>query len=190
MLIIFVAYGIFDEFIRATYLRYKNKNENLLVAFLRLFSINQSRYGGYIVHIGFLIITIGFIGRAFETKNDYYINSKDSLLIDSYTFSIDDYYIETSSKIPDAFLMNYLTFINFGQDIPTLMQSKNPITLNNFNNFKDKVDAAKKNNESKTNHFSEIIVLNIEEDNNTISLPVEKRFYYSNNPDQHRDFLF
>ena len=166
MLIAFVAYGIFDEFIRAAYVRYKNKNENIFIAFLQLFRINQSRYGGYIVHIGFLIMTIGFIGRGFETKNDYTVSVENPEKIDDYTILISDYYIEKSNNINMVGLANQLIIRN---EIPDIMRDR----------FIRQVSKLVKKNESRSNHFAEIVELDIENNNNQIKLPVEKRFYYS-----------
>ena len=33
-----------------------------------LFKINRTRYGGYIVHLGVMIMFVGFIGKAFDKE--------------------------------------------------------------------------------------------------------------------------
>ena len=54
-------------------------------------------------------------------------------------------------------------------EIPDIMRDR----------FIRQVSKLVKKNESRSNHFAEIVELDIENNNNQIKLPVEKRFYYS-----------
>ena len=62
----FVTGTILMEFRQGILARMKAHGENPLLAFLRLFTKGQRRYGGYIVHMGVVIIFIGFAGSAFS----------------------------------------------------------------------------------------------------------------------------
>ena len=53
------------EFVRGARARMKGMDENPFTALLRLAQKNQQRYGGYIIHIGIVLIAIGAIGKGF-----------------------------------------------------------------------------------------------------------------------------
>ncbi|MEZ4648923.1 MAG: cytochrome c-type biogenesis CcmF C-terminal domain-containing protein [Candidatus Eisenbacteria bacterium] len=66
----FVTGTIVTEFKRGIEARMRSQGENPIVAFFRLFSKGQRRYGGYIVHLGVVIIFIGFAGSAFTQESE------------------------------------------------------------------------------------------------------------------------
>ena len=174
MLIVFVAFGIFDEFIRATYLRVKNKNENHFRAFINLFKINQSRYGGYIIHLGFLVMVFGILGKAFDLKTSGSINlnnESDKIQIGPYNVlavpNVSNYKkhsIEKSDNINNDDLVDYLNQVE-EQSRVTFKQLSNKTSI--------------KYNEDRLNHFAQIVNLNIQEGSNIESMHVEKRYYTS-----------
>ena len=61
----FVAGAIFSEFFRGTRARQAILHENSPQALGRLVSKNPRRYGGYIVHVGVVLIFIGIAGSTF-----------------------------------------------------------------------------------------------------------------------------
>ncbi len=50
------------EIMRGAWLRCKNKGKSLATAFWQLVTRNHRRYGGYIIHIGIILMAIAFIG--------------------------------------------------------------------------------------------------------------------------------
>ena len=172
MLIVFVAFGIFDEFIRATHLRVKNKKENYGKAFFSLLKINQSRYGGYIVHLGFLIMVIGILGKAFDLKTSSSINleeSNDNIAIGPYTISSSKatfpyHSIERSDNIGDEDLLEYLNNV----------EEQSRVSYKELNNKTLII-----NNSERSNHFAQIVNLKINKSGDEKLMTVEKRFYTS-----------
>ena len=71
MLSVFVIVSIFMEFKRGVASRVRQFNENVLSAFLTIIKKNRSRYGGYFVHIGIVVMFIGFTGQAFNLKKEF-----------------------------------------------------------------------------------------------------------------------
>lgn len=67
-----LAATLFD-YLRAAWLRHKTTGENPARAFWSLAAINRKRYGGYVIHIGILLMAIGIIGiesfQIFAEKN-------------------------------------------------------------------------------------------------------------------------
>jgi cytochrome c-type biogenesis protein CcmF len=61
----FVLFTIGVEFWKGARARMTGRGENLLVALGKLFSRSQRRYGGYLIHLGVLMIALGIIGDAF-----------------------------------------------------------------------------------------------------------------------------
>ena len=71
MLSVFVIVSIFMEFKRGVASRVRQFQENVLSAFLTIIKKNRSRYGGYFVHIGIVVMFIGFTGQAFNLKKEF-----------------------------------------------------------------------------------------------------------------------
>ncbi len=53
------------EFVRGVRARMKGMRENAFTALLRLAQKNQRRYGGYLIHIGIVLMAIGALGKGF-----------------------------------------------------------------------------------------------------------------------------
>jgi cytochrome c-type biogenesis protein CcmF len=68
--VFFVLYTMAVEYIRGTVLRARSTGEGLGTAFVRLVSKNRRRYGGYVTHIGFALLFLGFTGTGLKTEID------------------------------------------------------------------------------------------------------------------------
>ena len=64
----FVLTIIVVEFWKGTRTRARIEGEGVLPAFGHLISRNRRRWGGYIVHVGVVLIFTAFAGRAFEVE--------------------------------------------------------------------------------------------------------------------------
>jgi len=82
----FVITAISLEFIRAAAVRARNAGEHLLVAIARLTATNKRRYGGYIVHFGFVVALIGITGKAFTTEGWGEAKEGDRFTVGKYEF--------------------------------------------------------------------------------------------------------
>ncbi len=73
--------AIASEFLRGAAVIAKQTGRNLLVATWLLTRRNTRRYGGYIIHIGVVIVVIGLAGSAFnrDVESEMALNSKMSL---------------------------------------------------------------------------------------------------------------
>jgi cytochrome c-type biogenesis protein CcmF len=73
------------EYWRGVSARRRNRNESYPVALLTLFKRNQRRYGGYLIHIGVVLLAIGIIGSRFyqvETQQNLAIGQSLSISSD------------------------------------------------------------------------------------------------------------
>jgi cytochrome c-type biogenesis protein CcmF len=66
----FVTATIAQEFVRGVGARHRLHQESLPVAFVRLIGRNRRRYGGYVVHLGIVMMFVGFAGNAFRVDHE------------------------------------------------------------------------------------------------------------------------
>jgi cytochrome c-type biogenesis protein CcmF len=66
----FVCGTVFQEFARGARARHRQYGEPTWLAVLQLLSRNRRRYGGYIVHVGIVLLFVGFAGMAFKTETE------------------------------------------------------------------------------------------------------------------------
>src|SRR5712692_1277387 len=88
----FVFTTITQEFWRGVAARHRQYDEAWLLALGRLFARNRRRYGGYVVHLGILILFIAFAGYAFKTETEATLRPGESVSLKSpygwtYTFT-------------------------------------------------------------------------------------------------------
>jgi cytochrome c-type biogenesis protein CcmF len=64
----FVTVTIFQEFIRGAMVRHDATGTDLFTALVGLFSRSRRRYGGYVIHLGIVLIFLGFAGNGSKTE--------------------------------------------------------------------------------------------------------------------------
>ncbi len=69
----FVLTIIVTEFWKGTKARARIEGEGYLPAFFHLVTRNRRRWGGYIVHVGFVIIVMGFAGAAYNVDTRHHV---------------------------------------------------------------------------------------------------------------------
>jgi cytochrome c-type biogenesis protein CcmF len=80
-----VMTAILSEFLRGAGVIAKQTGRNLFVATWLLTRRNTRRYGGYIIHIGVVVIVIGLAGAAFNRSAESELGVHDKLAIGPYT---------------------------------------------------------------------------------------------------------
>ena len=81
----FVTTGILMEWFRGTRSRRRNSEENYVTAFFRLIAANRPRYGGYIVHLSVVMVTLGIVGTSFfGVQRDVVLSIGESTTINDY----------------------------------------------------------------------------------------------------------
>jgi cytochrome c-type biogenesis protein CcmF len=68
--VFFIGYTMGWEFINGARIRSRSVKEPMLTAMVRLVSKNKRRYGGYLTHLGFAGLFLGFIGTGLKTERD------------------------------------------------------------------------------------------------------------------------
>ena len=92
---------IFLEWFRGTKSRHRANGENCVRAFFYLIWNNKPRYGGFIVHIGIILIALGTIGSSFYgVENTATLDIGESMTVGDYELAYDDLTLkEDSSKL-------------------------------------------------------------------------------------------
>jgi len=80
----FVAAAIAQEYARAIRVRRQKYGEGVLRAFAALLAKNQQRYGGYIVHLGAVLVLVGTAGSALNEERLENVRPGSELALDGY----------------------------------------------------------------------------------------------------------
>src|SRR5438876_784868 len=85
----FVTGTIGQEFWRGAQVRRKNTGTDLFTALIGLVGRNKRRYGGYIVHVGIVLIFLGFAGNAYKRDQQVLLQPGQQMAIGRYTLRND-----------------------------------------------------------------------------------------------------
>ncbi len=80
----FTAVAITGEFVRGGRIYKRGEELSWGAAIAKTLSRNRRRYGGYIVHLGIVLIVIGFTGAAFKVERQALLSPGESMRVGSY----------------------------------------------------------------------------------------------------------
>lgn len=84
------AFVTLFEFWRAAWARYSRHGENLLLALWNLAGRNRRRYGGYIIHLGIVLMALGIIGiELYQTETQATLARGEQLTLGRYIMTYD-----------------------------------------------------------------------------------------------------
>jgi len=119
-IVLFAGYVAIYEMYRGAVARVRARGESPLQATLALFGRNQRRYGGYIVHLGIVVIGLGVIGSTlFQYETRQTLGIGDSVSIQNYELVYRDF---TRAQASDGRWMNIadVTVYEDGREIARL----------------------------------------------------------------------
>jgi cytochrome c-type biogenesis protein CcmF len=85
----FVFGAIAQEFVRGANVRKGMTGADLFTAMIGLVGRNKRRYGGYIVHLGIVLIFLGFAGEGFSRDQQLLLKPGQQATIEHYTLRLD-----------------------------------------------------------------------------------------------------
>jgi cytochrome c-type biogenesis protein CcmF len=86
--VVFVFAGIVQEYVRGVAARRHATGEPIGTALANLLRRNGRRYGGYIVHIGMLLVALGIIGNEFyQSEGQANLKKGESITVANYTLT-------------------------------------------------------------------------------------------------------
>ncbi len=80
-----VMVAILSEFLRGAGVIAKQTGRNLFASMYLLIRRNTRRYGGYIIHIGVVIVVVGLAGSAFNRTSEHELALHDTMTVGPYT---------------------------------------------------------------------------------------------------------
>ena len=132
-LVIFVT---FYEFWRGASARHKRTAESFPVALWKLAGRNRRRYGGYIIHIGVVLMAVGIIGiEIFQTETQATIKPGESLHLAGYSIiysKLDEFSTQDGRIVDRAVVSVYKGDRYLGELYPRrdyFIESQQPMTI-------------------------------------------------------------
>jgi cytochrome c-type biogenesis protein CcmF len=92
----FIVAGVVQEYSRAISARMRRHGESPIAAFGTLLSKNQRRYGGYVVHLGVVLMVVGFSGAIFNHEQIENVKVGESIEWNDYRLEY-----RTADAIPE-----------------------------------------------------------------------------------------
>lgn len=86
----FVAGTIAQEFWRGARVRQGSTGTDIFTALIGLVSRNKRRYGGYIVHVGVVLIFLGFAGEGFKRDEEANLKPGQQVQVGEFTVRMDE----------------------------------------------------------------------------------------------------
>jgi cytochrome c-type biogenesis protein CcmF len=112
-----------EEFYRGVRARMKLSDESVFAAFGRLLARNRRRYGGYIVHVGVILMGLGVIGTTlFQQETQRALRAGESLTIGGYTLTYQGSELYAPETEPDKTIFLGRVAVSTGGGAPELMQ--------------------------------------------------------------------
>jgi cytochrome c-type biogenesis protein CcmF len=85
----FVSGTIAQEYIRGANVRKLTSGADMFTAMVGLVGRNKRRYGGYIVHLGIMLMFLGFAGGGFSRDTQLLLRPGEQATVDDYTLRLD-----------------------------------------------------------------------------------------------------
>ncbi|MEE8385677.1 MAG: heme lyase CcmF/NrfE family subunit [Dehalococcoidia bacterium] len=121
----FVGTTIILEFYRGVRARHRGHGDNYLVALPRLILSHRPRYGGYIVHIGVILLALGIVGtQMFSTNAEATLAPGESMEIRGYTLTFTEDGLKESSNSSSTKVTGILDVSRGDKHVATLESSK------------------------------------------------------------------
>jgi cytochrome c-type biogenesis protein CcmF len=81
----FVTATMVQEFVRGARVRQQYSGSDLVTSAIGLVARNQRRYGGYIVHLGIVLMALGFAGDGFKQEEQLLLKPGQSVAVGPYS---------------------------------------------------------------------------------------------------------
>ncbi|MBX3270815.1 MAG: cytochrome c biogenesis protein CcsA [Sandaracinaceae bacterium] len=118
----FVFATVVQEFARGVLVRMRTKKENPIVALVELVLRARRRYGGYIVHVGIVLMFWGFTGAAYDRDAESSLRPGQSLTVGDFEFRYDRVRMEADSNKRAVY--TDVTILRDGQELGVVHPAK------------------------------------------------------------------
>ena len=113
---------IIQEFWRGGNIRRKNTGTDIFTAIIGLVGRNKRRYGGYIVHLGIVLIFLGFAGNGFKKDEQVLLKPGQQVTVGKYTIRNDGLKVNDDGQ--KQMTTAYLSIFEDGKQVDMLYPAK------------------------------------------------------------------
>ena len=117
-----VAGTIIQEFWRGARVRQQTTGTDLFTALIGLVGRNKRRYGGYIVHIGAVLIFLGFAGREFRQTEKVALKAGQEATLGGLVFRQDQ--LTVTDDAQKQAITAQITVLDHGKPVATMYPAK------------------------------------------------------------------
>jgi cytochrome c-type biogenesis protein CcmF len=118
----FVVGTILQEFWRGARVRQTTTGTDLFTALVGLVGRNKRRYGGYIVHVGIVLLFLGFAGEGFKQLNTVLLTPGTSVTVGDYRVRLDS--VRESRDERKQAVTAYVTVFQGGTEIAKMYPAR------------------------------------------------------------------
>ena len=118
----FVTGTIVQEFWRGASVRQRVTGTDLFTALVGLVGRNKRRYGGYIVHLGMVLIFFGFAGEGFKEEVQVLLKPGEEAIVGDYTVRYD--VLRVNDDAQKQAVTAYMTIFRDGEEIGSMYPAK------------------------------------------------------------------
>ncbi len=94
----FVGVTILQEFVRGARVRQKATEADLFTSLIGLFARSKRRYGGYVVHLGIVLMFLGFAGGEFEREQQVLLAQRQNITVEPYTVTFNALHVTQDAQ--------------------------------------------------------------------------------------------
>jgi cytochrome c-type biogenesis protein CcmF len=118
----FVLGTISQEFWRGAVIRRRSTGTDLLTATIGLVGRSRRRYGGYIVHVGIVLMFLGFAGQGFKQTEQVRLQPGQQTRVRDYTVRMDDLRVATDSQ--KQMVTGFFTIFRDGKEFAKMFPAR------------------------------------------------------------------
>jgi cytochrome c-type biogenesis protein CcmF len=118
----FVGATIVQEFVRGARVRQQGTGTDILTAMIGLVGRSKRRYGGYIVHLGIVLMFLGFAGEGFKMEEQLLLKPGQQTTVGPFTVRHDA--VRVSDDGQKQMITGHLTIFEGGKEIGKMYPAK------------------------------------------------------------------
>jgi cytochrome c-type biogenesis protein CcmF len=118
----FVGVTVVQEFVRGAGVRRKTTGTDYLTAMIGLVARNKRRYGGYIIHLGIVLMFFGFIGESFKVDEQILLKPGQQGQVGHYVLRNDG--VRVTDDGQKQMITAHLTVFRDGKEIDKAFPAK------------------------------------------------------------------
>jgi cytochrome c-type biogenesis protein CcmF len=118
----FVGATIAQEFVRGAQVRQGASGSDLFTALIGLVARQRRRYGGYIVHLGIVLMFLGFAGQGYKLEENMKMNPGQTGTIGDFTIRHDA--LTVTSDEQKQMIVGHVTVLRDGKEIAQLTPAR------------------------------------------------------------------